>query len=421
MESDPKSLQAVMEAPTLSGKVITVFPKDDGFNNFIKSVILKNEVQNTKQPFYVLHLGAVANLMDQWVHSLPEVRPFYAVKCNPDPTLLAAMAALGSGFDCGSRAEIESVLSLGSVGPDRIIFSNPCKMESHIKYAATVGVNLTTFDSLDEVEKIRKWHPQSSLLIRLKSPEDARVQRQASDSKFGALPEEVVPLLRAAQAAQIPVVGVSFHVGTAVKNFRAYAAAIEAAKAAFELATRLGMPQMRVLNIGGGFTAGQGSFEEAASMVRAAIHTYFPDAEPRLNLMAEPGRFFAESAFTLATNIIGKRVRGEAREYWINDGIHGSLAGEVALECGNGNLSRCMPLAGTSKEVFSSTVYGPTCNSLDIVLKGYWLPELVVDDWLIFPNMGAYSSAFKSSFNGFNTSLFSTYVVTDAGSFSSTE
>lgn len=137
--------------------------------------------------------------------------------------------------------------------------------------------------------------------------------------------------------------------------------------------------------------------------------------------MAEPGRFFAESAFTLATNIIGKRVRGEVREYWINDGIHGSLAGEVALECGNGNLSRCMPLAGTCKEVFSSTVYGPTCNSLDIVLKGYWLPELVVDDWLIFPNMGAYSSAFKSSFNGFNTSLFSTYVVTDAGSFSSTE
>lgn len=197
--------------------------------------------------------------MDKWVQSLPEVRPFYAVKCNSDPSLLAAMAAIGSGFDCGSRAEIESVLALG------IIFANTCKMEFHIKYAATVGVNLTTFDSVAEVEKIRKLHPKFSLLMRIKSPEDGRAPRRASDSKFGALPEEVAPLLH---AAQLSVVGVSFHVGTAVKNFKAYAAAIEAAKTAFETAARLGMPQMRVLNIGGGFSAGQG-FEEAT--VRAAV------------------------------------------------------------------------------------------------------------------------------------------------------
>ncbi|GMN55566.1 hypothetical protein TIFTF001_024687 [Ficus carica] len=179
--------------------------------------------------------------MDKWVQSLPEVRPFYAVNCNSDPSLLAAMAALGSGVDCGSRAEIVSVLALG-VSPDRIIFANTCKMEFHIKYAATVGVNLTTFDSVAEVEKIRKLHPKCSLLMRIKSPEDGRAPRRASDSKFGALPEEGAPLLH---AAQLSVVGVSFHVGTAVKNFKAYAAAIEAAKTAFETAARLGMPQMR--------------------------------------------------------------------------------------------------------------------------------------------------------------------------------
>ena len=69
------------------------------------------------------------------------------------------MAALGSNFGCASQAKIESILSQG-VSPDRIIFVNCCKAESHIKYAESVGVNLTTFDSMDEIENMQKWHPK---------------------------------------------------------------------------------------------------------------------------------------------------------------------------------------------------------------------------------------------------------------------
>ncbi|GMN42918.1 hypothetical protein TIFTF001_012129 [Ficus carica] len=89
--------------------------------------------------------------MARWTNALPTIRPFYVVKCNPDPVMLAALASLGSSFDCASRAELESVLSLAlGVSPDRIIFANPCKLESHIEYAATVGVSVTTFDSVAE-------------------------------------------------------------------------------------------------------------------------------------------------------------------------------------------------------------------------------------------------------------------------------
>ncbi|KAL6986791.1 Orn Lys Arg decarboxylase class-II [Sarracenia purpurea var. burkii] len=72
--------------------------------------------------------------MDKWTRSLPAIHPFYAVKCNPDPTFLSTMAALGASFNCASRAEIQTVLSL-VVSPDRIIFAYPCKAETHIKYA----------------------------------------------------------------------------------------------------------------------------------------------------------------------------------------------------------------------------------------------------------------------------------------------
>lgn len=405
----PKILQAVVEAPTLRNK-ITSLPKD-GLTSFVQSLILHHH--HSKEPFYVLDLGVVADLMDNWTRSLPMVRPFYAVKCNPNPALLAAMATLDMGFDCASQAEIESVLALG-VSPDRIIFANPCKLESHTKYAASVGVDLTTFDSASEVEKIREFHPKSALLIRIKPPDDGGAMWPL-DSKYGARPEEVEPLLQAAQAAQVPVIGVSFHIGSRAADSSAYGVAIEAAKKVFETTARLGMPPMRVLDIGGGFMAGK-QFEEVASTIRADLKTYFPDTTG-MSLVAEPGRFFVESAFTLAANIIGKRVRGELREYWINDGVYGSLMCGALFEPRN---LTCKPLACNSSsenptcegaKTYSSTVFGPTLDALDTVMKGHGLPELEVNDWLVFPNMGAYSSALRSNFNGFNTVAYSTYLA----------
>ena len=167
MGSNHKSLQAILGAPGVRGKRVTALSKD-GLTDFVLSMISKK--QELKEPFYVLDLGVVVSLMEKWSRALPLVQPFYAVKCNPDPTFLAALAALGSRFDCASRTEIETVLGLG-VSSDQIIFANPCKAESHIKYAASVGVNLTTFDSRDEIEKIRKYHPKCALLIRVKPPE----------------------------------------------------------------------------------------------------------------------------------------------------------------------------------------------------------------------------------------------------------
>ena len=102
--------------------------------------------------FYVLDLGLLIQLFQQWGKALPRVKPFYAVKCSPDPALLSTLAELGTGFDCASKAEIAQVLALG-VSTERILFANPCKMQAHVKYAASVGVNTMTFDSEMEVCK----------------------------------------------------------------------------------------------------------------------------------------------------------------------------------------------------------------------------------------------------------------------------
>lgn len=65
---------------------------------------------------------------------MPRVTPFYAVKCNPEPGLLRLLMALGTGFDCASKGELDMMLKLG-VHPSRIIFAHPTKRPCDIRYA----------------------------------------------------------------------------------------------------------------------------------------------------------------------------------------------------------------------------------------------------------------------------------------------
>ncbi|KAL5713729.1 ornithine decarboxylase [Ranunculus cassubicifolius] len=380
-------------------------------NNFILSKIANGE----EDPFYVVDLGLVKSLISKWNCKFPNIKPFYAVKCNPEPTFLAALAMHGAGFDCASKREIEAVLSLG-VSPGRIIFANTCKPNSHIKYAASVGVNLATYDSVCEVEKMKKWHPQSSLVLRIHVG-DVGYARYPLATKFGALPEEIVPLLEAASATGLPVVGVSFHVGSVVTNPEAYRIAIASAKAVFDTALQLGMPRMHILDIGGGFVADTTHFDNVSLVIKDALTSCFGHNELAcpggLQIISEPGRFFADKSFTLVTNITGKRVRGESREYWINDGIYGSMnimlheptrIPGYPLKCGRDNPTF------QGEVTYSSIVYGPTCDSKDTIWKDCPLPDLQVSDWLVFTEMGAYAASTGSKFNGFDTSAIHTYV-----------
>ncbi|XP_047326905.1 ornithine decarboxylase-like [Impatiens glandulifera] len=399
------------DSESVNGKRVTKIPKD-GIHDFMRSIIASDpEAQDLKEPFFVLDLGVVKNLMDKWTHNLPTIQPFYAVKCNPDPSFVAYLASLGANFDCASKAEIEQVLSHG-VSPEQIIFANPCKPESHIRFAAKVGVKRTTFDSVFEVEKIKRCHPECELIIRIKAP-DFESARCPLGAKYGALPHEVEPLLRAAQDAGVAVVGVSFHVGSGATDWRAYHSALAAAAEVFKTAARLGLPKMRVLNVGGGFTAGP-QFEDAAEAVKFAIQAYFQD-ETDLEIIAEPGRFFAEWPFTLVANVIGKRIRGELREYYINDGIYGSLNcilnDHAVVTMQPLDLENDHDLEMKTTMTYPSTVFGPTCDALDTVARDYQLTEMEVGDWLVFTKLGAYSSACGANFNGFKGVGISTHLV----------
>uniref|UniRef100_A0A0E0JZV2 ornithine decarboxylase n=1 Tax=Oryza punctata TaxID=4537 RepID=A0A0E0JZV2_ORYPU len=408
---------AVLAAPVVKDREVLRFRRD--VTGLVRTIVVASAPDTRATAagaFNVLELGEVARLFAAWRRGLRG--------CNPNPALLGALAGLGAGFDCASRVEMEAVLALG-VEADRVVYANPCKLESHLEYAASVGVDLTTFDSEEEVGKIKRCHPRCRLLLRIKAPDgDAKANL---GTKYGAHREEVVPLLVAARRAGMPVVGVSFHVGSAMSRVGIYAGAIEVAREAFDAAAALGMQPMHVLDIGGGFKAGDGdksTFMEASTVINAALARHFGDDMPGVEVIAEPGRYFAETAFALAARIFGKRTRGEVREYWIDDGMFGTLccvhfenyvprpAPVTAIRRATADGEQAATMGGEiTAKTHPSTVFGPTLDSFDVMVRGYQLPELCTGDWLVFDDVGAYTTVCSSDFNGFSTSNMETYLA----------
>lgn len=95
---------------------------------------------------------------------------------------------------------------------------------------------------------------------------------------FGAMPEEVHPLLEAAIEAGLEVVDVSFHIGSGATHVGAYRSAVTASKGVFQLAEQLWMPPMTVLNVDGFTTA---NLEDAALLIREAVRDSSPITKRR--------------------------------------------------------------------------------------------------------------------------------------------
>ncbi|KAF8650469.1 hypothetical protein HU200_063834 [Digitaria exilis] len=397
MAEAPAAMRAVLEVPGVTGQEVLRLPCDaanakDAVTGLVRRIITTGDPPVTSA-FNVLDLGKVAELFAAWRRGLKGVPPYYAVKCNSNPALLGALAALGSRFDCASPAEMDAVLALG-VTADRIIYANPCKPESHIAYAASVGVGVATFDSVEELRKIKRFHPGCKLLLRLKVPDAGDAARWDLGTKYGALEDEVAPLLLAAQSAGLAVWGVAFHVGSEVSRVGVYDAAVQAARTAFAAAAALGMPRMHVLDIGGGFAAA--SFKDACAVINAALARHFGDM-PDVEVIGEPGRYFAETPFALAARVCASTG---------DDGFYGTLC---CVQ--HGYVPRPVPVAAACHSAADqrggetrhlSTVFGPTCDSLDVVVQGYPLPELGIGDWLVFHDVGAYTTELSCNFNGFS-------------------
>jgi len=203
------------------------------------------------------------------------------------------------------------------------------------------------------------------------------------NAKFGCTLEEAKMLMEKAKFLDLNVTGVSFHISSKYGTAETYLNTIKDCKKLFSLGKDLGM-KMSILDIGGGFpgsdSEGRITFEEIAKVVNESIEKNFADVE-ELRVIAEPGRFFASSSHTMVFNVIGKKKIIENNEtkflYYMNDGVYGCFN---CIFFDNASPIIC-PFNERNEKKYKSTIFGPTCDSLDTISRDIDLPELVVGEW----------------------------------------
>ncbi|KAJ5775358.1 uncharacterized protein N7511_000369 [Penicillium nucicola] len=382
--------------------------------------IAKHSLVGGDESFFVADLGQVIRQHRRWMQSLPEIRPYYAVKCNCDPTFLKVLADLGTNFDCASIEEIRTILNLG-VDPARILFANPCKAPAAIAFAREVGVLRTTFDNIDELDTIKAHMPEAQLLLRVYANDDSAFI--CLGEKFGAQLDTTEELLSRAWKLGLNVIGVSFHVGTGATNTESFCKAIKDARVAFSQAERIGFTPY-LLDIGGGFQ--DDCFETLAPSLRDTIRSEFPAG---ITTIAEPGRFFARSVYTLVCRVISRRRQlGNAATAGIpdmlyqNDGVYGNFMNVIMekeimvpylVQTKKSITSHKTKTNGKSEkpDEYRYSVWGPTCDSTDCVVRDVTLKsEVKIGDWLKYKNMGAYTTTTATEFNGFSSKYDIFYV-----------
>jgi ornithine decarboxylase len=332
---------------------------------------------------------------------LPRVQAYYAVKANPAPEIVRTLYNAGASFDVASLPEFLLVHKNIEGLPakerqafiwDKIIYANPIKPKETLQ-ALDQYKPLLTYDNPDELHKIERYAPHAGLVLRLRVPNTGSMVELSS--KFGCDSGEAVDLILEAFRIGLVVEGLSFHVGSQCANFDNFVQALNIAAAVRREALARGH-EVKILDIGGGFPVAYDArvkpLGPLARKINAEIGRLFPkDVE----ILAEPGRYLVATAATAVARVIGKAFRDGKTCYYIDDSVYHTYSGIVFDHC------QYRLKAFKTGETEMATVFGQTCDGMDAIAQSEELPKLEIDDLIYSENIGAYSNASATWFNGF--------------------
>jgi ornithine decarboxylase len=353
-------------------------------------------------PVVVIDHDAIRRNYATFRKHLPKVQAYYAVKANPAPEIVQTLHAAGASFDVASLPEFLQVYENIKHLPakerqdyvwDKIIYANPIKPQETLE-ALDEYKPLITYDNIDELKKIERHAPHAGLVLRLRVPNTGSMVELSS--KFGCDPGEAVDLIQAAFRAGLVVEGLSFHVGSQCTNFENFVQALNIAAAIMAEARSRGH-EIKILDIGGGFPvpyydAQMQPFSVLARKINAEIDRLF---SKDIEILAEPGRFLVATAAIVVARVIGRAARDGKPCYYIDDSVYHTFSGIVFDHCQY--RIRAFKRGATG----ICTVFGQTCDGMDTITHSAELPHLEIGDLVYSEDIGAYSNASSTRFNGF--------------------
>jgi ornithine decarboxylase len=322
----------------------------------------------------------------------------YAVKANPHPVLLRALAQAGCRFDVASPAEAALALDAGA-DPRHLVHSNPVARRDHLAEVFDLGARLFVVDSAGEVAKVADAAPGSSVLVRVVtsgSGSDWPLSR-----KYGCTLDEAVALLVDAGRRGLDPAGVSFHVGSQQRDPHAWGPPVRSAARVFAALRAAGLHPW-LLDLGGGFPAtldgGVRPVADYGRVIDGLLTEAFGNDRPRT--LVEPGRGIVGDAGTVVASVVGVVDRGGSRWVFLDAGVFTGL-----VETLDEAIRYRLETPGVAGPAGPCVLAGPTCDSADVLYETtpVDLPlALAEGDEVRLHAAGAYSTCYSTvGFNGF--------------------
>jgi ornithine decarboxylase len=344
-----------------------------------------------------LCLSSVERVIKAWKTSIPYVHPFYAVKSNPNNELIDLLHSHDFGFDCASKQEIE----VAKKRTTKIVFGNPTKSVNDIKYSCQNNVHDYVVDSIEEVKKIRSIDSAAKYIIRVLGYEQNSLMK--FNKKFGASVHDAKTMLSYMRDNNLSFRGYSYHVGSKCKDMSSHEYTINTILSKYKMISDACELKTQTIDIGGGFENIQ-DIQRLGVLFREKEYLRQFEREG-IELIAEPGRIISSPSINLLTKVIATRRRiidgKEVYYITINDSLYHTFQGKMF----DHQEFTPIPLYCTSqceRPHVTCVIFGQTCDSLDIICDRVILPLPMIDDVIMFKNMGAYSLASATgTFNGF--------------------
>jgi len=363
---------------------------------------LKAFADGKETPFVVID----NKIISQHYHAIEECFPFakvyYAIKANPDDTILSSLHALGSSFDVASTYELDKALKNG-IEAARCSYGNTIKKRKDIRYFYEKGVRLFASDSEADIRNIANEAPGSKIYVRILT-EGSHTADWPLSRKFGCQTDMAMELMVLAKELGLVPYGISFHVGSQQRDIGTWAAAIGKVKSIFERLNDEYDIKLKMINMGGGFPANYlnrtNDLATYAEEIKLYLQENFGDNLPEIIL--EPGRSMCANAGILVSEVVLiSRKSHTSLHRWVFTDV-GKFSGLIETLDEAIKYPIYTEKTGGAEEC---VIAGPTCDSADIMYEDhkYELPlSLEIGDRMYWFSAGAYTTSYSAiEFNGF--------------------
>ena len=347
-------------------------------------------------PRYVYHLPTVRARARGLLAIDAIDRRYYAIKANPHPAILRALAEEGFGLECVSLGELQRVFeAVPGLAPERVLFTPSFAPIGEYEAAFARGVTVT----IDNVELLQRW-PEvfrgRTLWLRIDlghgDGHHQKVNTGGKEAKFGLSAQRIDEFVHAARALGVRITGVHAHLGSGVDTVDHWQVMVEELAG---FARRIG--SVEILDIGGGlpipYSADDEPFDlEAWSRGLAEMHAAYPE----FRIAIEPGRYLVAEAGVLLTRATQVVEKDGVQRVGLDAGMNTLL--RPALYDAWHDIANLDRLDETDTAAFD--VVGPICESSDLFGKHRPLPRATAPgDLMLIADAGAYGASMASEYN----------------------